>query len=283
MKRLLLACLVLVGIGLLILHQLGRLAELTPRLARLRAEVALTKITRLPAATTTDVVKSAPPAKSDRLEEMIRNAHKVMGGFPLLHPEDLFSDCPELETAFLRAEEGQLRIEFSGFFARAGLTPQQIDRYLEISMAGERDWIALTKEAAARGVTQSDPAIKLIGHETYLQRKREMEELLGPAGIALREQYNEERPARNALTAMAKASALGSHPITFDQLTRLTAVTTEAGVFDNDRPLQALGLVSGASGKAAQILTPEQQQHFELLIDARQAALLGALHLRRSQ
>jgi hypothetical protein len=283
MKRSLVATFALVGLGLLILHQLGRLEELASRQAQLRREIALEKLGPLPEQVPGATVNPVQPARTARLEEIIRRAPKVMGGVPLPFPEQLFTDFPQLEANFLKAKQADLRLEYGGFFTLARFSPEQIERYLEISLSGERDWIAQSKAAAARGVTLSDPAIKLMGQEGAARRKRELEELLGPAGLALREQYREERPARTALQVMAKATVLNDHALSVDQLNRLAALTTELGVFDNDRPWRAVDLFSGSSGLATEILSPEQQELFELLIDARQAAFLKALDRRRSR
>ncbi len=281
MKRLVIASLALVLLGFLILHQLGRMGELSARLAVLRSRAALEKIPRLPPTSIKAPIPLAQPSRKERLDEHIAKAERVMGTVPLLAPEVLFTDFPELETAFLKAKEGDLRLKYAAFFPLAGFTQQQTARFLEISMNGERDWIDLTKLAASRGVTMNDPEIKRLSKERYERRKQEMDSLLGPSGLALREKYRDERPARETLMSLAKASALTDQPMTLDQFNRLAALTTETGVFDNERPLQSLDIFSSSSRGASKILTPEQQQHFELILDARSATLLRALHRRK--
>ena len=82
---------------------------------------------------------------------------------------------------------------------------------------------------------------------------------------------------------MAKGTGLGDRALSFDQLNRLASLTTELGVLDSDRPWQSMGILSGASGKAAAILNPEQLELFDLVIDARQAYLLKALDRRKAR
>jgi len=283
MKRYLIATGVLIGFSLLISVQLGRLEALSPRLSGLRRHDALGHLGPLPAAAARENVRPLPLGKSKRLEEIIRRAPKVLGGVPLPMPEALYAEFPQLEADFLKAKKAQLRLDHADFFAEARLTPAQIERYLEISLDGEREWIAQTREAEARGVTLSDPSIKRLGQEGAARRKQELEELLGPEGLARRDKYRDQRESRRALREMAKASVLGDHPLTADQLDHLATMTVEAGVFDGDRPWQAVGFVSGATRKSAGILSPEQQELFELLIDARQAQLLRAFDRRKNR
>lgn len=287
MNRLVRALVILLGICLLIVFQLAILGGLSVKLARLRSETAKEKIRQLPNAVGTEMRKPAPQPRSKRLDELLSKASKSLanqgpGGIPLLHPEDLFADYPELETTFLKAIEGHLRLKFASFFVRAGLTREQIDRYIEISMAGERDWIALTKEAASRGVPLSDQSIKALGRESANQRKQEMERLLGSSNLALREIFSEEREARNALTKMAAATLSGSNPISSDQLNHLTAMTTEIGLFDSDKVAKNPDIFAEASAKASAILSPEQQQLFDLMIEAGQARFVRAVNRRKS-
>jgi hypothetical protein len=278
MKRLSIASLLLLGLCLLVFFQLQRLGAMNAPLARLRTEAALGQIPRLPQPAA-PAAAAERPARTKRLEELMRTESKALGGVPMLHPEHLFSDYPQLEAVFLNAAEGQLRIEYGGFFALAGFSEEKTAQFLENLMAGERDWITQVKEAQARGVRWEDPSIQLPARERARQRKLELDALLGPEGLATWEKFREERPARDALMAVARTAASGSQPMTFDQLNRLAAVTTELGIFDRDTPIIDSGSLE-VSGRAAEILTPEQQEVFELLVDSRQAGLIRAF-LRR--
>ena len=281
MKRTLFAGIILAVLGLLILNQLGRLEAPLDRLARIRKNVTMERIHPLPQPRSSITRSPAPPDRSQRLKEFAGQADHVMGGIPLLAPADLFNDYPELETSFLKAKEGQLRLDYGTFFMRAGLSPTQIDRFLEISMDGERDWIALSKEAAARGTELSDSDITHLARERAEARERNMKELLGPAGLALRQKFRDERESRFALMQLMKNSVLEIHPLTRDQIDRLNAAIAQTGSFD-EHPLthsKDFGQTSEKSG----LLNPDQQEILELMLDAKQADVIKKLDRQKTQ
>ena len=275
MKRLLFALVVLAGLVGVIHWQRGRLEAAGSLQGRARREAALAQLTRLPPPSKAAV--RAKPARTEHLEEIIRKSPKVMGGVPLPFPEQLFDDYPGLQADFLDAKKGQQRLKYAAFFAQEKLTPEQIERFLEISLDGERQWIAQSKAAAARGVELSDPAIKAMGVEGTARRKEQLAALFNADQTARLERYRNEWPTREALTEMVKSAGLGAGAMTPDQFNQLVTLTAEAGVFDNERPLQSVEIISGASRKAAQILTPEQLALYDNYLDARQAIVLRSL------
>jgi len=258
-------------------YELLQYEQLIRDLAAQRRDNALARLQPVPAAAKPTGIPREQTPKTDRLEELIKKAPKVMGGIPLVYPEDLFVDHPALEQAFLEAENGRVRLKYGPFFARAGLTEQEIESFCRIYADSETRWTELNKLAFARGVPRSDPAIQELERAAGVERKARLAALLGEERSARLAEYQNEDGGGQLLLGLKNLIATTYYtpnPVTPEQLNALTAITTELGIFSPDKTAKNPEAFDQAAMRAGQILTPGQLEIFHLILDTQHVSML---------
>lgn len=261
-------------------YELFQYEHLLRDLSAQRRDSALARLHPVPVAVAAGKRAPAPRERTpttDRLDELIKKAPKVMGGIPLVYPEDLFVDHPALERAFLEAKNGNVRLKYGPFFALAGLDEREIEDFCRIYADSEARWAELNRLAFERGVPRSDAAIKEMERKSSEERKTRLAALLGDERSAKLAAYQDEDGGRQMLLGLKNLIATTYYtpnPVTPEQINTLTAITTELGIFSPDKTAENPEAFDQAAKRAGQILTPEQLEIFHLILDTQHVSML---------
>ncbi|MCX6952702.1 MAG: hypothetical protein NTV51_11140 [Verrucomicrobia bacterium] len=266
-RRLLCALVVVLLCGGFVFVQWQRLQDVSRRARDLRAKIAAEQsrddgAKRAPVPRTGGAARPRPAAEG-RLAELLRSAEKGPGGIPMVHPEHLFSDHPGFRSSYLNGVNAQRRLEYDLFFASAGLTQAQNEKFYALMAEFERAW------ADAPSDELRSTSYGSLEGEAVRAREAQIAEVLGAEAYKKLQDYRATMIARDALKTLA-GLCYASAPLTLDQVDRMAAVATEQGIFVPSRAAKNPGAFDATWEAASKILSPAQLEAFELQLAALQ-------------
>jgi RNA polymerase sigma factor (sigma-70 family) len=122
---------------------------------------------------------------------------------------------PAMKEYIRQAQVEKLRSMYADLFTELKLTPEQTDKFLQISVDKASKY--LTKYMGpAQGTPEPSPA------KASTERENQLQALLGEAGFARYNAFSDEIPGRTTVSMLN--SQLGSNPLTAEQSARLVQV-----------------------------------------------------------
>jgi hypothetical protein len=230
------------------------------------------------------VLRESTP-RTARLDELIKKAPKVMGGIPLIFPEQIFGDYPELEQAFLDARNGANRLKYGPFFALAKLNEDEIENFCQIVADSETKWAERNKIATEKGLPPSDPSLKEMERAASEEKKIRLATLLGEERSAKLAAYQKDDVAETlgSLKNLIAATYHSANPVTPQQVSALSAITSELHVFSYEEAAKNPGVFDQAAQRASQVLAPGQLEVFQLVLDQQHVNVLRYLENRANR
>lgn len=209
-----------------------------------------------------------------KLETLKAKAPKGPGGVPLIYPEELFDRCPSLREAYLRAKEGHIWLMYGPFFADAGLTKDEMRQFCAICMEREIACLEMRKL-----LPRSDPASEKspvraeMNREAEAQRKAKLVSVLGSDRYSRLEKFEEEIDGRRLILGlhnMVATTYYTEQPVSAAQMNQLSALATQWGMFDLAKAATLQDPFGQIAVGAASILSPQQLEIFDLMLDYQQ-------------
>jgi hypothetical protein len=178
---------------------------------------------------------------------------------------DLARDNPQLWTEFIQAK----RIEMGRFFLpvmqRLNLTPAQRERVKDILADELARGADINTAGNAQGLPFEDPALAKLRADSNAQRKRELTDVLGTAGLKEFEDFERATPLRGAVNGFAVQVAR-SAPLTSQQADQLERALAQANAAyqRGEHGLAEAVDWDEADRSARAILTPQQFEIWKL-------------------
>lgn len=180
-------------------------ADLAQRVAKAETvarelEARVTQLATAPAATTPPITSSAPYQEGKML----------------------LAKYPELKRSYVAWIEANIRHEFEPLFRELKLTPEQIQRFIEITCS---DGYTMGMGYGPSG----KPVLLTLGEKEANDSKVErLTELLGPVGVQQWGKYVNTTPDRNTVARLARDLTFSETPLTPQQAESLTSVVSLA-------------------------------------------------------
>ena len=236
-------------------------AEASARQSQLRADLQRAK------EVAADSAVAALPAPSPRPA-----ASQLATAKPPLPPRtrppgllDFARGNPQLWNEFVQSKRAELGRLYLPVLQRLNFPRPQQERFKDIMAADIARGTDIGAAADAQGLAFTDPAITALREQSEQQRKRELTELFGPAGLREFEAYERALPVRGYVDGLATqlATAAPLTPHQADQLERVLAESNEA-YRNGKRADPRLTDWAGADRRVRGILAPAQFEVWQL-------------------
>lgn len=224
------------------------------------------------------IPQAAPVARGElsaRAKAIMEAAKRGPGGIPMVRPEALFADLPNVKLAFSQAAAGHQRLGYAQFIRTAGLSPQEEEKFVGILAHREATWGDIRAGATEQGLDLKDRIVDQLDEKNNTATENDLRGLLGPDRYTQLQQYRDTLDARLglfSLNALVTTSYATDTPFTLEQMNRLAAISTDAAIFDYEKGLKMPGgpQYDKALAEAQKFLTPRQLEVYGFLIDQRQ-------------
>jgi len=252
-------------------------------LRKARAELASVPRGAPSRATFSKLPEPVPDAAKDRKESaeafdrILASAPRGPNGVPLPQIEALFHYFPSLQQAFLESLRAKRQLDFGQFFASVQMSEDEIRIFGDIMNLREETWAVEAAEASAAGRRIDDA--KITAATEF--RESQLATLLGKQRFEALVEYRKTIQSRHgiiSLSALVNTIPSDASPLSLKSLDRLADLCAENGIFSVDKLI-----ANGANpdfdqvrSNAAKLLTPEQLEIFDLLLDHQQISYARA-------
>jgi hypothetical protein len=178
---------------------------------------------------------------------------------------------PSLRALFQQSTRANLKLEYLLFYDAAHLTPEQIDKFEELTIESKQDALDLQATAKAQNLAANDPLLAKIKQESDEKHQKAQKEVLGEDGYEVLQRYDRQKGLSGFATFMDSTLAYEGIPMTASQCRQLFDAFSNASPQFQAGGRADIGTVdtSRAILEARRIFSPEQfavlQPHLRMI------------------
>ncbi len=171
---------------------------------------------------------------------------------------------PATQLRYDAYERVRFAIGFGPLFRALGLSPVQINQFLDNKLKHDANMRDILASLDAEGLSPSDSAGRKLLQEASEEYRAAQSALLGPDGIAQATQYERLIPAHECVDDLDGQATLEGEPLSAEQVAALTSVVSQAMTPDSAGKWHSLGDLdwSVVDLAAQSLLTPAQMTLF---------------------
>jgi hypothetical protein len=174
---------------------------------------------------------------------------------------EVIATDPKVQALALAEGRANAANRYAMFFRTAGLSPAQIDRFLDIVTRRDALDMDLRHTSQAQGLASNDPAVTKLSSQMWNDYNSAQQELLGTSGLQQLRDFERGTPVRMMVSELAGAATTAGVPFTTAQLDQLAQVFVASADGRPGRPIDVQTIDWKRVDSAAQsILSPEQME-----------------------
>jgi hypothetical protein len=137
----------------------------------------------------------------------------------------LVTSDPHLLDLYLKSYRLGLRRQYSAAYQALGLAPSQIDKLEDLATEHEAEGLDIRASAEAQGLTNTDPGIQAMLHESNEQEKTAAAEVIGLSWQLIQaSSAGRVQPLQSEVSKVAMQVAYDAEPMTSAQAAQLTQI-----------------------------------------------------------
>ena len=143
--------------------------------------------------------------------------------------EQVMRSDPKLQALRIAMERARLATDYAAFFRERGLTPEQIARFQEITLAKIEACADIDATIQSLGLDEEDPRIARVRGVAFADFNAAQKTLLGPDGFRQMEEFQATISLRNTVRGFAAAALDAGIPVSIGQAEQLAAALVGTG------------------------------------------------------
>jgi hypothetical protein len=171
---------------------------------------------------------------------------------------------PAMQSRYDAYEKARFAITYASLFRALGLSPAQIDQFLDNKVKYNENMRDISASLEAEGLSPYDPAGRKLVQEASQEYNAAQVVLLGPDGMAQAKQFENLAPAHECVDDLDGLATLEGAPLSAEQVAALTSLISQAMQPDTSGKWKSLGDLdwSAVDATAQTFLSPAQFDMF---------------------